>query len=495
MKPNDSPLLKILSRDQLLETIPSGLFLVDCDQIIVQWNREAERITGYSSEEAVGQHCSFLEGIECNSGCGLFDQDSPEKPIIGSNCRIRCKSGDTLFISKNIDLLRHNGQIIGGIESFIDVTAQMSLEETLRRQTEELEKTVQLRTAALEEERTRLRSVLDSMIDFAYIVSADFQITFLNRALQNKIGPAEGELCYKAIHNEESICKNCPLPQVFAGETVHEERLFPLSGRTYETIHTPLFSSEENHLKLAVCRDITDRKEANERLQEANRELDSFVYTVSHDLRSPLTPIIGFAEFMQQEYRNKLDTQGLDLLSEIETQGTRMLTLMENLLQLSRTGHLPPPDEAIDTDAVLQQVLADMANEITEKKINITASPLPGLLVPESLAGELLSNLLQNAVRYGCDDGGTIEIEAEETDREVKLKIIDHGDGISENEKKRVFDVFFRGSAVKHLPGTGIGLATVRKIVRRYDGKVELLDTPGGGCTACLRFPLKQDPS
>jgi len=333
------------------------------------------------------------------------------------------------------------------------------------------------------------------MIDFAYIVSADFRITFLNRALQNKIGAGQGELCYKAIHNEETVCKNCPLPQVFAGETVHEERLFPSCDRTYEAIHTPLFSSEGNHLKLAVCRDITERKEANERLQELNRQLDSFVYTVSHDLRSPLTPIIGFAEFMQQEYRNKLDAQGLDLLTEIETQGTRMLTLMENLLKLSRTGYLPPPDNEIDTDTILQQVLTDMGIEIAEKQVKIAASPLPGLLIPESLIEELLSNLLCNALRYGCADGGTIEIEGKDTDREAILKIIDHGDGISENEKKRAFDVFFRGAAVKQLPGTGIGLTTVQKIVRQYGGKVELHDTPGGGCTVCLRFPLKQDPS
>jgi PAS domain S-box-containing protein len=490
MNQEESPLLEILNRDQLLETIPSGLFLVDCDQIIVHWNREAERITGYTAQEAVGQHCSFLEGIECGINCGLFDHDAPEKPLIGNSCRIRSKSGKLLYINKNIDLLRHNGQVIGGIESFIDVTEQKSLEDELRRHSEELETTIQNRTAALEEERTQLRSVLDSMTDFAYIVSPDFRITFLNQALHDNVGPIEGELCYKALHHEAKMCRNCPLSEVSTGKIVQEERVFPLSGRTYEVIHTPLTSTTGEPLKLAVCRDITERKEANERLQEANRQLDSFVYTVSHDLRTPLTPIIGFAEFMQNEYRDQLDAQGLDLLSEIEKQGSRMLSLMEDLLQLSRTGHVPAPDKPIDTEAILQNVLTDLASEIAEKKVNISTQPLPRLLLPESLAEELLSNLVRNALHYGCLDGGQIEIQSEETDRRAIIRIIDHGPGISDKEKNRVFDVFFRGAAVKHLPGTGIGLATVQKITRQYNGKVELLDTPDGGCTVVLKFPL-----
>ncbi len=489
MKLIESPLLKLLERDQLLDTMPSGLFLVDCDMNIVYWNREAERITGYSAEEAVGQHCSFLEGIECATGCGLYDEDSPEKPIIGNDCRIRGKDGNLIYISKNIDLLRHKGEIIGGIESFIDTTEQKNLEDALRQHSEDLESTVLKRTAALEAERTRLRSVLDSMTDLSYIVSADFRISFINQALLNKIGPAEGELCYRIIHNKDTICENCPVPEVLTGKTVHEERVFPLDSQTYEIIHTPLYSSQGETEKLAVCRDITERNEANERLIEANRQLDSFVYTVSHDLRSPLTPIIGFAEFLKNEYRDKLDSQGIDLLTEIESQGNRMLALMEDLLQLSRVGHVAPPDEPVNATAILQNVLNDMASETTEKKVTIVSAPMPRLRIPEPLIEELFSNLLHNALRYGCTEGETIDVLSEEADGHVLIKIIDHGPGIPQSEKKWVFDVFYRGADVKQLPGTGIGLATVKKIVRQYDGKIELLDTPGGGCTVALQFP------
>lgn len=90
-------ILKILSVDQVLQTIPSGLFLVDNEQHIVAWNREAERITGFSSDEVLGRHCSFLNGIPCGSTCGLLD-DSIPKPIIGATCSILSRDGNRIII-------------------------------------------------------------------------------------------------------------------------------------------------------------------------------------------------------------------------------------------------------------------------------------------------------------------------------------------------------------------------------------------------------------
>ena len=113
--------LDILSLQQVLRTIPSGLFLVDLEQRIVHWNAEAERITGYAAAEVLGQHCSFLSGIPCGRRCGLYDA-SVHKPIIGTPCSVRTRSGRRIILSKNVDCLRDDaGRIVGGIESFIDI--------------------------------------------------------------------------------------------------------------------------------------------------------------------------------------------------------------------------------------------------------------------------------------------------------------------------------------------------------------------------------------
>ena len=129
-KAND--IIQNISLKQALRTIPSGLFVVDTEMQIVYWNPAAVKITGYSSEEAVGQHCSFLQGIPCDEKCGLFHTDIP-KPIIGGRCTIVTKSGETIHLIKNMEFLRDSeGEIIGGIESFNDISQQYALEESLR---------------------------------------------------------------------------------------------------------------------------------------------------------------------------------------------------------------------------------------------------------------------------------------------------------------------------------------------------------------------------
>jgi PAS domain S-box-containing protein len=488
LKQKSKKFLEALSQDQILGTIPSGLFLVDTNKNIVYWNHEAERITGYSSEEIIGQHCSFLEGIECGSGCGLFDKDAADKPIIGAECHIKTKNGKQLVIAKNVDYLRQDGQIVGGIESFIDITPQKKLEETLRQHGEELEQTVQQRTEALGEERSRLRSILDAMNDPAYIVTEDLEIDFINQATRELLGDGEGRLCYALLHGRETPCSGCPWPQVKKGQMVHEERSFGQNDRTYEIVHTPAFTSQGELQKLAVCRDITERKEAAEKLLELNKHLDSFVYTVSHDLRSPLTPIIGFAEFLKEEYRGKLDDQAINLLQEIENQGGRMLNLMEDLLDLSRVGYLPPPSDPVDVASVIQQVLHDNQPELVEKNIEVSVGKLPDLLIPETLIYELFSNLILNAARYGCNPGDKIEIGGGKEKDGLSFFIRDHGPGIPEKEREKVCNVFFRGTTSNGSQGTGIGLATVHKIVRLHNGSIRFEETAGGGCTVRLQF-------
>ncbi len=486
-------LLASLSLEKVLKTVPSGLFVVDLEQRILSWNSEAERITGYQASEVLGRHCSFLAGIPCGRGCGLFDPSLP-KPIIGVACSIRGKDGQQIHLTKNVDYLRdQSGNIIGAIESFADVTSRRRLEVRLRLQSRQLERTVRQRTRQLEDEQARLRTVFDTMADFAYISGPDFQIHFINRAMSEVFGETTRDLCYEVFHNFSAPCSWCPMPRVLAGETVQDERFFAKNHRTYEIIHTPLPVSDGQFLKLAVHRDITARKEAEEKLLEANRELDAFVYTVSHDLRSPLTPIIGFAEFLQEEYRARLDSQGLELLGEIETQGHKMLALLEDLLSLSRVGRIPLPDAPVPLFPVLREVLDHHSQEINRLQLVITVGDLPALAVPETLLSELFSNLIGNAIRYAAAPQGRIEVGSIGTADPICLFVRDHGPGIPEEERQKIFDPFYRGSTAGKTPGTGIGLATVRKIVRLYGGRTWVEETPGGGASFWIEFPSFAD--
>ena len=482
--------LQALNQQQILSTIPSGLFLVDKKRHIVYWNREAERILGYSAHEAIGRHCAFLEGIECGQGCGLYDEGTPSKPIIGAECRIRTKDGRLRVISKNVDFLVKDGEIIGGIESFIDITQQKMTEESLRLNAATLERQVNERSADLKEERDRLNSVLEGMSDPAYIVTNTYKLNFLNKAMALATNAQKGQTCYEIFQNRTEPCRDCPWQSMRAEQTVQEERTFGRNKRTYEIIHTPLKSFQGDIQKLAVCRDVTERVEDQQKLLNLNQRLNSFVHTVSHDLRSPLTGIICYSEFIIKKYGSALDEEGVTMLSEINSQGHRVINILEDMLCLSTSGQIDLPEEPEDSNEIFNQVLADNLTALDEKSIELSIDDLPQLHVPKGLLYELFSNLLLNAVRYGCNLGSKIEVYGKTEKDYQSISIVDYGPGIPETERESVFEIFVRGSSSDNVQGSGIGLATVQKIMNSLCGEVVLQETPGGGCTFKLLFPV-----
>uniref|UniRef100_UPI00272E73A9 histidine kinase dimerization/phospho-acceptor domain-containing protein n=1 Tax=Geoalkalibacter sp. TaxID=3041440 RepID=UPI00272E73A9 len=338
--------LSALSLRGVLESLPVGLFLVDRRQHIVFWNSAAERITGFAAAEAVGRHCSFLEGIPCGRRCGLFDSKVP-KPVTGVTCTIRGRDGRRITLAKSVDLLHGaDGEVVGGVESFVDISQMTELEKQLRRHALEREQEVRKRTRELEEERAQLR--------------------------------------------------------------------------------------------------------------EANRELESFAATVAHDLRTPLTPIIGYAEFLQEQYAECLDAQALTVLGEIQSQGRRMLHLMEDLLTLARLGRLDPPGDPVPLAAVLAEVLPELRSLREAAGLEIRIGTLPRLHLPRTLLSELLANLIGNALRYTGPQGGPIEID-QPPQGGRRFFVRDHGPGVAPEEAERIFDPFYRGTHSKSLGGTGIG--------------------------------------
>jgi signal transduction histidine kinase len=228
---------------------------------------------------------------------------------------------------------------------------------------------------------------------------------------------------------------------------------------------------------------------ANEELAGANRELEAFVFTVSHDLRSPLAPILGYAELLQDTYKGRiLDNQAIDFLETIQIQGHRMMALMEDLLTLAQVGHLERPEEPVDVQEVVRQVQNNLSSSIASTNIEVRIGGLPKLLVSEVLLNQIFDNLIGNAVRYAGEKGGPIEVGGKKSDGRVQLFVRDHGPGIPEEQRERIFEVFYRGSTGKSVSGTGVGLATVKKIAKLYGGSAWVEETPGGGATFCVEM-------
>jgi signal transduction histidine kinase len=233
------------------------------------------------------------------------------------------------------------------------------------------------------------------------------------------------------------------------------------------------------------------RRRGEEKVHLLNRELDAFVHTVSHDLRSPLSPILGFADYLREEHGHCLREEGNVAVDEIERQGLRMLGLLDDLLQLAMVGHLERPAAPIDANRVLQGVLEGWREQAAAAGVELRCGQLPPAPVAESLLSQILDNLVGNAVRYAAG-GGLIDIGGEHEGGAVRYFVRDHGPGVPPGERERIFEPFSRGAAGRVMPGTGIGLATVRKIAVHFGGRAWVEETPGGGSTFWVELTAEQ---
>ncbi|MFO7982528.1 MAG: ATP-binding protein [Desulfuromonadales bacterium] len=356
-----------------------------------------------------------------------------------------------------------------------------------------------LRTkSAVAREKERVNLLLNSTAEAIYGLDLKGLCIFCNQAAVDLLGfQDKTELLGKQLHDliHHTRVDGTPHPaeecRIFGAlkgdETIHgeDEILWRTDGTSFpvEYWSHPICKGTEKIGTLVTFFDISERKQAEEERERALQELNAFVYTVSHDLRSPLASILGFSDFLLEQHKENLDENSRVALAEIQKQGNRMSGMMEDLLSLARVGKLPRPAEAVDADEVVQEVIQELKSRIHEAGISIRTQSLPAVRIPATFLSQIFSNLIGNAIRYADTQAGPIEIGGTRTGERVCFYVRDHGPGIPETERDRIFEVFFRGSTGKEKFGTGIGLATVRKIAQFYSGTSWVEETPGGGST------------
>ena len=260
--------------------------------------------------------------------------------------------------------------------------------------------------------------------------------------------------------------------------------------RVATSSYTPFFGVEEHQLlrRLGVLADLAlDRVElveqlrhANDRLEEANDELESFVYSASHDLKNPLIAVLGYLDVLQTDYADALDEQGRWYVERMVTNSRFMESLISDLLELSRVGRIEVDTSRVPLGPLVEDLAADLGRQ--DPPVRVVAEELPTVWINRARARQLFANLFENAAKYGNRPELSVSVWSEvTTGGGRRVHVADDGVGVPPEYHERVFGMFERLEADEsRTAGTGMGLALCRKIVQSVGGDIALTPSEVG---------------
>jgi PAS domain S-box-containing protein len=261
-----------------------------------------------------------------------------------------------------------------------------------------------------------------------------------------------------------------------------------LIGSVHDVTEARRAAAEVAQLNLELERRVAER---TAQLEAANRELESFSYSVSHDLRAPLRAVSGFAEIIARRHRASLPAEGQRYFDNIVLASERMARLIDELLNYSRLGRGGVRHDRLPLGEVLGPLVTDLAPRLEKSGARLTVAPdLPAVSGDRVLLGQVFSNLLDNALTYhAAGVAAVVRVDAERSGDRVVVRVRDNGIGIPAEHHGKIFKIFQRLHSDDAFPGTGIGLASVRKSVEMLGGHVWVESQPGEGATFLVELP------
>jgi PAS domain S-box-containing protein len=372
--------------------------------------------------------------------------------------------------------------------------------ENARRRTTERE--LRRSEEAEVEQRIRFQRLLAAAPDAIVIAGSDGRITLVNDRTTALFGYSREELLGLSIeellperfrdrhpgHRSRYHAAAAARPMGAAGLTLLGLRKggaeFPV-----EISLSPL-ATAEGALAIASVRDVTAQREAEVALQEAkeraessNRELEAFCYSVAHDLRAPLRGIDGFSQALMEDYGDRIQGEGMEHLQCVRGEAQRMGRLIDDLLSLSRVTRHEMLREVVDISALAREVAGRLRQASPDRRVEVTIQDGLTARADPRLIGVALDNLLGNAWKFTAQKAGARIELGRSPDGERPFYVRDNGAGFDMAYSARLFTAFQRLHKQSDFEGSGIGLATVQRVVHRHGGRVWAEATVGQGAT------------
>ncbi len=267
-------------------------------------------------------------------------------------------------------------------------------------------------------------------------------------------------------------------------------------GRRAERLEHSVREQERAEEELRTLNaELEDRVEARtSQLEAANRELESFSYSVSHDLRAPLRAISGFSNLLWEDHKERLDEEARRKLGIIRGQADRMGLLIDDLLRFSRLGRKSLDPSLLDMTELAQRTFEQLDRDGTNGHPEFRLGKLPAAMADRSLMEQVWVNLLANAIKFSSKtENPVVEVGAIVEEMETVYYVRDNGAGFDPRYRDKLFGVFQRLHDEAEFPGTGVGLALVHRIVTRHGGRVWADSQPGDGATFHFSLPRETE--
>ncbi len=467
----------------LVQQSPLAVIEWNKDFEAVLWNPAAERIFGYTREEALGRHASLIVSEQARPLVDrVWQALLAQKGGIYSTNENLTKDGRTITCEWfNAPLVGAGGQIIGVASLVQDVTERRQAEEALR------------------ESEDKYRQLFELESDAIFLIDNETgQILEANAAASALYGYPRQELLRKnnsdlSAEPEDTrrVTQTTPVitdQVVFVPLRFHRKRdgaVFPveITGR--------FFTWRGRHVHIAAIRDITERVRTEEelrrlneelerrvvertsQLEAANQELEAFAYSVSHDLRAPLRAMAGFSRILLEDYASQVSIEAQDHLRRVHDNAQKMGQLIDDLLAFSRLGRQALQVQPVEPADLARQTLAELQEEQAGQRVEISIGELPPCQADPVLLKQVFVNLLGNALKFSRGrEVARIEVGYQEVDGETVYFVRDNGVGFDMAYADKLFGVFQRLHGADEYEGTGVGLAIVQRIIHRHGGRV-----------------------
>ncbi|WP_407571990.1 ATP-binding protein [Deinococcus altitudinis] len=287
------------------------------------------------------------------------------------------------------------------------------------------------------------------------------------------------------------------LPLYIRGQFIGIFNVPLFETRVWDATDRAVLISAVQSLTLALegAQSLTDLEQGNQNLQQANEELEAFTYSASHDLRTPVRHVMGFAELAQSAYEKGKPELGAQHLSVVKQAAMRMTALIDGMLVLSRSSRQELNRESVDLNDLVTQARRDVGAEFAGRPVRWQIGELPRVKGDRGMLQQVLTNLLSNAVKYSSKrEVSEVKIWSEEHPTEWRVFVRDNGAGFAQDYAEKLFGIFQRLHSEKEFQGTGVGLATVRRIVLKHGGQVFAESPDDTGATFSFTLP-KGSPS